>query len=129
MFGGALMLHNIYTRVQETSRYTNWLAIRKPREPLCNGDAGNKEHRLAMHQPDPECEDANLNFTILREELCWDGGSPSRRYDNGSRERMDRSRIRSCLCRLTHKLVSQMRSSVDRGTESDSLILNVSNVM
>lgn len=49
---------------------------------------------------------------------------PSRRWWL-SRERMDRSRIRSCLCRLTHKLVSQMRSSVDRGTESDSLILNV----
>lgn len=29
---------------------------------------------------------------------------------------------------LTHKLVSQMRSSVDRGAESDSLILNVYDV-
>jgi len=77
-------------------------------------------------------EDASFALAIVR----WDWSKANAKKDRrcGSKMRgcrVDCSRMRSRLRRLTHKLVSQMRSSVDRdgegrkGTESDSLIFNV----
>jgi len=64
MFGGALTLHNgtrEYKRHRDTQ--TGWLS-ETTRESLCNGDAGNKEYRLAVHQP--VIRNANLNFAIVQ---------------------------------------------------------------
>lgn len=64
MFGGALTLHNStreYKRHRDTQ--TGWLS-ETTRESLCNGDAGNKEYRLAVHQP--VIRNANLNFAIVQ---------------------------------------------------------------
>jgi len=79
-------------------------------------------------------EDASFALAIIRWGWPKANAKKDRRCGSKTRgcwRRVDRSRMRSRLRRLTHKLVSQMRSSVDRdgerrkGRESDSLIFNV----